>query len=141
MKLNYIILSVLIFSQTAYAEDGVAFDEAAVLNVLDRSIAEQHVFATCSALDGDNRNFLKKNWQQWVNEVRSKLRGTKPSVIFIAKLEYKLRNTILLDETMSLASAMEFCDKNKDAFRKQFLLDYIMLPIEVSKIIYAPTKK
>jgi hypothetical protein len=106
-----IVLSSLCSLSQAHAQTPI--DEKAVMAVVDTSIKEYRVYATCMSLDEFSLSSVKEIWNKSREEALHNLKSGGASVMFLARFTLATEDSKILDADMPLSDAMTYCYKNK----------------------------
>lgn len=111
-------LHLLLIATACTAAHAAAPDETAVMQAVEKVVAEHKVYATCLALEPTTYRIVQENWTREVSQGAEALRALKPSPALVARFVAAVDSSRLIDKTMTLSAAMAYCEKNEAQVRK-----------------------
>ena len=109
-------------------------DEKAIMAIVDNSIKEYRVYATCYSLDEMSLNLVKDEWNKSKNEALRDLKSDGASLVFLAKFALATNDSKILDSDMKLSEAMSYCYKNKKQTQRFYEFGQSHLAQEIFKL-------
>lgn len=98
---------------TAQVHAQTSINEKAIMAVVDASIKEYRVYATCSSLDEQSLKLVKETWNKSRSEALRDLKSDGASLLFLARFALATEYSKIFDADMKLSEAMPYCYKNK----------------------------
>ena len=129
------ILAAAMFAVSAHSARASAFDEAAVLNAIDKVVAEHRIYATCMSLDKLSHRVVQENWAREIKLGAEALRPLNPSVGFVARYAKAVEPSRLLENDMPLSTAMTYCWANEAQVQKFHVFDFSRLADAINKVV------
>jgi hypothetical protein len=83
------------------------------MSVVEASIKEYRVYATCMSLDETSLKLIKETWNQSRNEALRDLKSNGASLLFLGRFTLATVDSKILNTDMNLSEAMPYCYKNK----------------------------
>lgn len=111
-KSRLAILSIALLSSSIGAARAAGLDETAILQAVEKVVAEHKVYATCHSLDALSLRLVQQNWSREVGQGAEALKALKPSAALVARYLVATDSARLLDKGMTLSAAMAYCEKN-----------------------------
>lgn len=113
----------------------IGFDEDKALQLTEAVVAEHRVYATCMSLDKTSLSIVEENWTREIKQAAERLRGEKPSADFIRRFSAAVEFDKLLDKSMTLAAAIDFCHKHDRQVVSFYELGFSRLVDAIDKAI------
>jgi hypothetical protein len=129
------VFALVLLLNFLHAQAATPIDEKAVLAVLDATVKEHRVYATCFALEKTGRALEKDMWNKSRMEALDHLKSHQASLLLAAKFSLASELSKLFDPDMTLASAMTYCDKNAVQIKQFYVLNITDLASEVNKVL------
>jgi hypothetical protein len=92
--------------------NAAAPDETAIMQAVEKVVAEHKVYATCLSLEPTSFRIVQDNWAREVSQGAEALKALKPSPALVARFLVAVDSARLIDKDATLAVAMAFCQKN-----------------------------
>ncbi len=137
MQLNirsFITISCLMYCSQALAAD-TQIDEKAVMVAVDATVKEYRVYATCYSLDAKGLSLVNDMWNKSRTEALDDLKSHKASLLFLARFAMASDFSKVLDTSITLDSAIAYCNKNEGQLKQFILLNIKELAPEVHKVL------
>lgn len=83
------------------------------MSVVEASIKEYRVYATCMSLDEMSLKLIKETWNQSRNEALRDLKSNGASLLFLCRFTLATADSKILVTDMNLSEAMPYSYKNK----------------------------
>ena len=126
-----IIITLLSLCSFSHASAQTSIDEKAVMAVVDKSIKEYRVYATCMSLDEMSLKAVKEIWNISRKEALQDLKSDGASLLFLARFALATEDSKILDADMKLAEAMPYCAKNKNNIKRFYVFGQSDLAQEI----------
>lgn len=128
-----LLLTMTLLGSAACFAEAAEFDEAKALRLTEAVVAEHRIYATCLSLNKISLSIVEENWTREVKQAAERLRGEKPSADFIRRFSAAVEFDKLLDRSMPLAAAIEFCHKHDKQVETFYMLGYSRLADAIDK--------
>ena len=109
---RFVVVPALLLGAVSGAASAEAFNETAVMQAVEKVVAEHKVYATCLSLEPMSFKIVQENWTREVSQGAEALKSIKPSPALVARYLVAVDSSRLLDKTMTLTAAISYCEKN-----------------------------
>ena len=109
--------AILLSLATLGVTQPAAADDSAILQAVEKVVAEHKVYATCLSLEPTSYRIVQENWTREVSQGADALKALKPSPALVARFVAAVDSSRLIDKTMTLSAAMAYCQKNEAQVR------------------------